>query len=49
MLDKTDVVVLVQDAQMGETDDDRALPRLVQRGASRMSIAMNKADLLKPP
>ena len=30
MLDKTDVAVLVQDAQMGETDDDRALLRLVQ-------------------
>ena len=47
MLDKTDVAVLVQDAQMGETADDRALLRLVQARGIPYVIAINKADLLK--
>ena len=46
MLDKTDVAVLVQDAETGETPEDRALLRLVQSRSIPYVIALNKADLL---
>lgn len=46
MLDKTDVAVLVQDAETGQTQEDQALLRLVQTRNIPYIIAFNKADLL---
>ncbi|MDI9520868.1 MAG: [FeFe] hydrogenase H-cluster maturation GTPase HydF [Bacillota bacterium] len=51
MLDKTDVAVLVQDAETGQTPEDQALLRLVQTRNIPHVIVFNKADLLtdRPP
>lgn len=45
VLDKTDVAVLVQDAEIGETAEDKALLSLVQARGIPYVIALNKADL----
>lgn len=45
MLHKTDVAVLVRDAEQGETEEDRALLALVKARQIPYVIALNKADL----